>query len=59
MVAAIADLQALIKGRYLDATFDLFEGDDPQGIYLNAVIDVEDALEVLDFIVNKIGRNPN
>ena len=46
--AAIDDLTALIRRRYPQAIFAVTHGDDPEGIYLKAIIDVDDVDEVLD-----------
>lgn len=59
--AALFALQRLISARHPDATFEISEGDDPEGLYLLATVDVEDTDEVaalyteqlLDFQVEK------
>lgn len=45
---AIDDLTAMIRRRYPQAIFAVTRGDDPEGIYLKATIDVDDVDEVLD-----------
>jgi hypothetical protein len=45
---ALEDLQAQIKGRCPAASFIVVEGDDPEGIYLKTVVDIDDLDEVLD-----------
>ena len=45
---AIAEIQSLIRERYPEAAFRVGEGDDPEGIYLWATVDVEDADEVME-----------
>ncbi len=43
---ALADLRDLISERYPAATFNVERGEDPEGIYLVATVDVEDTDEV-------------
>ena len=45
---AIVELRELIAGHYPDATFTVSDGEDPDGIYLTATVDVEDMGEVVD-----------
>lgn len=45
---AIDDLKAMIRRRYPRAIFAVTHGDDPEGIYLKATVDVDDVDEVLD-----------
>ncbi|MGH2589071.1 MAG: hypothetical protein ACRDJE_29455 [Dehalococcoidia bacterium] len=52
--AALATLQELIRGSYPDATFSVFEGEDPDGTYLRATVDIDDADEVMDIIVDTL-----
>lgn len=52
--AAIAELRGLIAARYPDATFTVYHGEDPEGIYLNAVVDVEDLDAVTDTFIGRL-----
>ena len=52
--AALAELQRLIEKRYPDATFVVFHGEDPEGLYLRATVDVEDTDEVMDAVVDRL-----
>jgi hypothetical protein len=54
MQAAIAEMQDLILASYPDATFEVAPGDDPEGIYLTATVDIEDTDEVMDIIVSRL-----
>jgi hypothetical protein len=47
---AIAEVEAHIRAVYPEATFRLFEGKDPIGLYLDAYTDAEDAFAVLDLV---------
>jgi hypothetical protein len=51
---AVAELCAMIQARYPSATFDVFEHDDPAGVHLRAVIDVEDTDEVVDTVIETL-----
>src|SRR3972149_8268858 len=51
---ALDDLQGLIHGRYPEATFEVAPGEDPEGIYLRATVDVEDTDEVVDTIIDQL-----
>lgn len=46
--AAVDGLEGVIRRRYPEAKFNVAEGDDPEGIYLRATVDLEDVEEVLD-----------
>lgn len=52
--AAIAGLKELILERYPDAIFTVFRGSDPEGVYLRAEVDIEDADEVMDVVVDRL-----
>jgi hypothetical protein len=51
---AVAHLQGLIQGRYPEATFQTYRGNDPEGVYLDAIVDVEDTDEVMDLIIDPL-----
>jgi hypothetical protein len=46
MEAAIAEMKELIASHYPTATFSVYEWDDPEGIFLSAVVDTDDMAEV-------------
>ena len=54
MTAAIDDLRSLISARYPSTTFELAEGEDPDGLYLTATVDVDDPDEVVDLFVERL-----
>ena len=54
MEEALSELKGLIRGRYPEATFEVGEGDDPEGIYLRATIDVDDRGEVIDLFLDRL-----
>src|SRR3972149_6423195 len=51
---ALADLQGLIHRRYPGATFAVAPGEDPDGVYLTATVDVEDTDEVVDSVIDRL-----
>jgi hypothetical protein len=52
--AAIEELKGLISKRFPTAQFQVYEGDDPHGIYLETTVDLEDTDEVMDVIVDRL-----
>ncbi len=52
--AALAELEALIRGQYPSATFEVFHGEDPEGIYLRTTVDVADTDEVVDVFIDRL-----
>ncbi len=51
---AVTELQAMIVTRYPDATFAVWQGEDPVGTYLTATVDVPDTDEVTDLIIERL-----
>ena len=51
---AVAELQAMIVARYPEATFAVWQGEDPMGTYLTATVDVPDTDEVTDLIIERL-----
>jgi hypothetical protein len=54
MVEAVAELKALIRGRYPEATFEIRQAEDPEGAYLIAMVDVDDRGEVIDLFLDRL-----
>lgn len=52
--AAIVEMRAPIRARYPDATFEVLLGDDPDGVYLWATVDVEDHHDVIDLYIDRL-----
>jgi len=52
--AAVDELRALILATYPDARFAVGHGDDPPGVRLRAIVDVEDIDEVIDLVMDKL-----
>ena len=51
---AVAELQATIRAKYPAATFEVGRGDDPDGTYVWATVDVEDTDEVIDLVIDRL-----
>jgi hypothetical protein len=51
---AVAELQAMIVARYPEATFAVWQGEDPIGTYITATVDVADPDEVTDLIIERL-----
>jgi hypothetical protein len=54
MQAAIEELQRLIQQHYPEATFQVEPGDDPTGMYILAIVDVEDTDAVVDVYIDRL-----
>ncbi len=52
--AAVAELQQHIQHHYPHATFEVGRGDDPEGVYLRATVDVEDTDAVVDVVIDRL-----
>jgi hypothetical protein len=52
--AAVAEMQAMIMAHYPAATFDVAAGEDLEGIYVPATVDVDDTDEVFDVVVRRL-----
>ncbi len=52
--AAVAELQGLIRAKYPASQFAVSLGDDPEGIYLTATVDVADTDEGVDLFVDRL-----
>lgn len=52
--AALVDLQQRILAQYPEATFTVFEGEDPPGVYLRATVDIEDSSDVMDTVLDTL-----
>lgn len=51
---ALEELQGLILQRYPTASFQVSEGEDPKGFYLDATVDIDDVDEVLDVVRSRL-----
>jgi hypothetical protein len=46
-------LISLLLSRYPHADLTVSEGEDPDGVYITAMVDIEDTDEVTDFIIER------
>lgn len=51
---AIAELRQLIRDHHPEAIFSIGIGDDPEGVWLTATVDVDDPDEVVDLYIDRI-----
>jgi hypothetical protein len=52
---AVSELQHLIKTTYPDVTFEVGPGgDDPDGTYIIATVDLDDPDEVTDLVIDRV-----
>jgi hypothetical protein len=54
MEDALTELEALIRRSYPEATFTVREGEDPEGVYLVATVDVDDRTAVIDAFLERL-----
>lgn len=54
MEAAIAEMKQTILRHYPSATFSVYEWDDPDGIFLSALVDTEDLEAVKDLFLSRM-----
>jgi hypothetical protein len=54
MEDAVRELQALITGRFPEATFVVEEGFDPEGVYLVTTVDIPDTDEVVAAVGDRL-----
>lgn len=52
--AAISEFTSLILDHFPGTTFSRYVGDDPVGVYLRAVVDIDDPDEVIDLIIDRL-----
>ena len=51
---AVAELQAMVVACYPEATFAVWQGEDPVGTYITATVDVPDTDAVTDLIIERL-----
>ena len=54
ITAAISGLKQLIRERYPKASFTVYRGEDPCGIYLRSTVDVDDLDDVMDVVIDRL-----
>ena len=51
---AIDEIEGLIRASYPNATFDVGHGEDPDGTYLRATVDVDEMDQVVDVFIDRL-----
>jgi hypothetical protein len=51
---AANELGQIIHGRFPQAQLVISRGEDPDGIYLDAIVDLEDPDEVMDLVIDRL-----
>jgi len=51
---ALVELQDLIVTAFPGAVFEIYSGSDPDGTYLEAMVDVEDLNDLLDVFIDRL-----
>jgi hypothetical protein len=54
MKSAVSELQELIFSRYPSTTFTVGEVEDPNGVYMRAIVDVDDTDEVTEVFIDRM-----
>jgi hypothetical protein len=52
--SAVDELRGMIQKHFPTAQFSVYEGEDPHGIYLEAVVDIDDIDQVMDVVVDRL-----
>src|SRR5918912_1360333 len=54
VLAAVTELEELVRSRYPDATFRVGRGqDDPEAVHVYATVDLEDTEPVVDLVIER------
>jgi hypothetical protein len=51
---ALTELQDMIAARWPEASFTVSRGEDPEGLYLDAAVDLDDPDDVMDLVVDRL-----
>jgi hypothetical protein len=54
MQAAIAEMRELILSHFPETTFTVGEAEDPDGVYMRAVVDIDDTDEVTQIFIDRM-----
>ncbi len=52
--AALAELRGMIEAEFPTATFQIYRGEDHEGTYLQATVDVDDTDDVIDVFIDRL-----
>jgi hypothetical protein len=53
---AVSELQAMVLTRYPDAVFEAFPNDEPEGVYLRIIVDIDDPMDVIEAILPRLAE---
>src|SRR5215211_6050960 len=53
---AVSELQAFVLARYPDAVFEAFPNDEPEGVYLRIIVDIDDPMDVIEAILPRLAE---
>lgn len=56
MQAGIVEIQRLIRAKYPGATFEIQESPEPQGVYMRAIVDVDEPFLVMDSFIDRLAE---
>jgi hypothetical protein len=54
LASAVDELKGVIAAQHPESTFALAAGDDPEGLYLTATVDVDDPDTVVDSFIDRL-----
>lgn len=54
MGAAVTEMQDVIRSRFPTTTFTVGDAGDPEGVYVGALVDVEDTDDVIELILDRL-----
>jgi len=56
MQAGIVEIQRLIRAKYPGATFEIQESPEPEGVYMRAIVDVDEPFLVMDSFIDRLAE---
>ena len=56
MMAAVDELQSVIGEAFPGVEFEPYVWEDPEGLYLRTVVDIDDTEEVTDLVIDRLVR---
>jgi len=54
IMGVVTELEEIIAQQYPTVMFEVFEGEDPPGIYLRATVDSEDPDQLMDLVIDRL-----
>jgi hypothetical protein len=56
MRSAVEELESVIRATYPEVRFNPYVWEDPDGLYLEAMVDIDDTEEVTDLVIDRLVR---